>query len=149
TTVIALRDETLSYKLATQESTTNAQAVAADRAAVADMLVGVQANATAVSDAVGDATSAASAAQLAASSAEDYSNAAAQQAAAAQAAQLAAESAATLATDANAGALGALANHTAASDPHTQYLTKAESTDALATKVDKEVGKGLSTEDFT
>ena len=149
TTVTTLRDETLSYKLAAQDSTTNAQAVAADRAAVADMLVDVQANATAVSDAVSDATSAASAAQLAASSAEDSSNTAAQNLAAAQAAQLAAESAATLATDANAGALAALTNHTAAADPHTQYLTKAESTDALAAKVDKVVGKQLSTEDFT
>ena len=63
---------------------------------------------------------------------------------AAQAEQVAAD-----ATAANTGALAAVANHTAAADPHTQYLTKAESTDALATKVDKEVGKGLSTEDFT
>ena len=149
TTVTALRDETLSYKLAAQDSTTNAQAVAADRAAVADMLVDVQANATAVSDAVVVTTSAASAAQLAASSAEDSSNAAAQNLAAAQAAQLAAESAATLATDANTVALAALTNHTAAADPHTQYLTKAESTDALATKVDKVAGKQLSTEDYT
>jgi len=60
-----------------------------------------------------------------------------------------AEQSATVAADANTGVLGALANHTAAADPHTQYLTKAESTVALAVKVDKEVGKGLSTEDYT
>ena len=64
-------------------------------------------------------------------------------------AQLAAESAATLATDANASALAALTNHTADADPHTQYLTKSESADALATKVDKVTGKQLSTEDYT
>lgn len=60
-----------------------------------------------------------------------------------------AEQSAIDAADANTGVLGALVNHTAAADPHTQYLTKAESTDAFAAKVDKEVGKGLSTEDFT
>ena len=53
------------------------------------------------------------------------------------------------AADANAGAQDALANHTAAADPHTQYLTKAESTDVLATKVDAVMGKQLSTEDYT
>ena len=59
------------------------------------------------------------------------------------------QSALDAAADANAGAQDALANHTAAADPHTQYLTKAESTDVLATKVDAVMGKQLSTEDYT
>ena len=253
-TVTALRDETLSYKLATQDSTVNAQAVAADRAAVADMMGTIAADAASAADSKDQALAVAATAvqaeaaantaiTVAQSAAQEVANnsAVAQDAAAAalssqtsasdsatqaaasltavvplhtevvtkhaevlvradqvaedllaadaaksaaETAQADAEAAEALArawaskmdgpvlndgddkfsaqywatqaeqsaidaADANTGVLDALANHTAAADPHTQYLTKAESTDAFAAKVDKEVGKGLSTEDFT
>ena len=55
---------------------------------------------------------------------------------------------ATDATDVNTSALAAVTNHIIAADPHAQYLTKAESVDALASKVDNVIGKQLSTEDY-
>lgn len=241
TTVTALRDETLSYKLAVEDSTVNAQAVAADRAAVADMMGTIAADAASAADSkdqalaaaataaqaeaaantaitvaqsaaqevVSNTTAAQDAAAAALSSQTLASDSATQAAAsftavvplhtevvtkhaevlvradqvaedllaadaskgAAEIAQADAETAealarawatkidgpvlndggdkfsaqywatqaeqsAVVAADANTGVLGALSNHTAEADPHTQYLTKAESIHVLATKLD-------------
>ena len=65
TTVTALRDETLSYKLAAQDSTVNAQAVAADRAAVADMMGTIAADAASAADSKNQAMTAAASAEQA------------------------------------------------------------------------------------
>lgn len=143
TTVTTLRDETLSYKLAVEDSTTNAQAVAADRAAVAGMVGTIAADAASAADSKNQALAAAVSAETAEASARvwatkmdgpvlnDGSDKFSAQYWATQA-----EQSAVVAADANTGVLGALSRHTAEYDPHTQYLTKAESIGALATKLD-------------
>lgn len=161
-----LHDQTLAYKNTAQGTVVNAQAVADDRAAVADMKAAVSADALATNT----SRSQTEAAALAAATSRDQAVSAATTAESAKSSATAsevlarawaskmdgpvlndgedkfsaqywaaqAEQMAADATDANTGAHAAMANHTSDSDPHTQYLQKTDL--PIATDIEMQAG---------